>query len=52
MSPNSSVDIIMKISDQSHPIAKLLNLRSKLMTRGCLGNVSVKEAALFEKRKD
>lgn len=51
MSPNS-VDIIMKIPEQSRPIAKLLNLHSKLMMKGCVGNVSMKEAALFGKRKD
>ena len=46
------VATIMKIPDQSHPIAKLLNIHSKLMMSGCLGNITVKEAALSGERKD
>ena len=52
MSPNSSVVIIMKTSEQSHAIAKLLNFHSKLMMSGRLGNITMKESALFGERKD
>lgn len=51
MSPNSSVAIIMKTSEQSHTREKLLNFHSKPMMSGRIGNMTVKESSVFGERK-